>query len=391
MPNSGNRDIVQFVKKLLQGVDKMKYFFKKFNAFLLTLLIIVTIIPQSIMAADKDVELPDIEISEVTDMDLSASTVVTVYNFLVTELRLTPAAACGIMANIEHESSFNPTAKTGRSYGLCQWTGSRFTLLKKWCKKNGYNYKTAKGQLNYLKSELTNSKLLYDGKKIYNYLLSIENTAQGAYEAASYWCRKYERPARAKTRSHKRGNLSRNSYWPVYGNSTASITSIKAISDGITLNWKGKSKAYDIYRSTDCLNFKKVGTSTTNSYVDASKLTDGEKYYYRIYGDGYYSTTTSFAYSTGTSISKAASSSKGSLTVKWNKADDVTGYQIQYSTDSSFSKDCILTIKDKNINTTTIKSLSSGKTYYVRVRTYTSHNGDNFYSSYSNTVEVIIK
>ena len=68
------------------------------------------------MAADKDIDIPDIEVSAVTDMNLASSTVITVYNFLVTELNLTPAAACGIMANIEHESSFNPTAKTGRSY-----------------------------------------------------------------------------------------------------------------------------------------------------------------------------------------------------------------------------------------------------------------------------------
>lgn len=368
----------------------MKYFLKKFNAFLLTLLIIFTLMPQSIMAADKDIDIPDIEVSAVTDMNLASSTVITVYNFLVTELNLTPAAACGIMANIEHESSFNPTAKTGRSYGLCQWTGSRFTSLKKWCKKNGYNYKTATGQLNYLKSELTNSKLLYDGKKIYNYLLSIENTAKGAYEAASYWCRKYERPARAKTRSHLRGKLSRNSYWPVFGSSTASITSIKASSDGVAINLKGKYKSFDIYKSTDGLKFKKIGTTTTKSYVDTSKFKDGTKYYYRICGNGCFSATTAFVYSSGTNISKIENSNSGALTVNWRKANNVSGYQIQYSTDSNFKKNNTITMNTQKKNSTTIKALTTGNTYYVRIRTYTSHNEKNFYSSYSDAVEIEI-
>ncbi len=280
----------------------MKHFLKNFKSFLLTIMIIAVILPQTVMAATSSTNetlsgVTNIEINEVTQMNLASSNVTTVYNFLVKELNLTPAAACGIMANIEHESSFNPKAKTSRSYGLCQWTGSRYTLLKKWCKKNGYNYKTIKGQMNYLKAELTGSRLLYDGKTIYNYLLSIENNANGAYKAASYWCKKYERPAKVNSRSHKRGNLSKNSYWPVYGDKTASITSIKTNSDGICITWKGSGKECDIYRSTDGLKFNKIGSSTDKTYTDSKSLRHGATYTYRIYSNGYYSTVSSYDYS----------------------------------------------------------------------------------------------
>ena len=46
-----------------------------------------------------------------------------VYDYLTNELLLSTAAACGVLANIEHESSFQPTiyGDKGTSYGLCQW------------------------------------------------------------------------------------------------------------------------------------------------------------------------------------------------------------------------------------------------------------------------------
>ena len=36
------------------------------------------------------------------------NTVKTIYNFLIEEMGLSSAAACGVLANIEKESNFNP-------------------------------------------------------------------------------------------------------------------------------------------------------------------------------------------------------------------------------------------------------------------------------------------
>ena len=50
--------------------------------------------------------------------------------YLTETLGYNAAAACGIMANIRHESNFTPGSYGGGgSYGLCQWTGGR----RDWC------------------------------------------------------------------------------------------------------------------------------------------------------------------------------------------------------------------------------------------------------------------
>ena len=108
----------------------------------------------------------------------------TVYQFL-RKAGFNNAAVCGIMANIQCESSFNPGDKvldTNNlySYGICQWNGSRFTRLKQ-CRPTDYH--TLNGQLNYLVYEL---ERYYP--RVYNYLRSVPNTAEGAYQAGHYWC-----------------------------------------------------------------------------------------------------------------------------------------------------------------------------------------------------------
>lgn len=151
----------------------------------------------------------------------------TIYNFLKTEMNLNTAAACGILANIYKESSFNPNAggDGGTSYGICQWHNQRFTSMKNWCTENDYDYKSLEGQLNYLKRELSDNKYLWNGKTIYEKISTVENTAEGAYQAAYYWCKLYEVPADTENSSKKRGVLARDTYWPVYKNDTASDNS----------------------------------------------------------------------------------------------------------------------------------------------------------------------
>jgi hypothetical protein len=136
-----------------------------------------------------------------------------VYAFLKNTMGLNTAAACGILANIERESGFDPRCHGdgGTSYGLVQWHASRLTCLKNYCSANGLDYTTVEGQLSFLNYEMHN-----DFPTIYEYMLSIVNTADGAYEAGRYWCYKYEVPAYRSSVSVKRGNHARDNYWPTY-------------------------------------------------------------------------------------------------------------------------------------------------------------------------------
>lgn len=136
-----------------------------------------------------------------------------IFEYLTQDLGYTEAAACGIMANIRCESTFNPQAWNagGGSYGLCQWTGGRYSRLRSWCGSNGFDYTTIEGQLAYLEYELNAH---YPG--VEEYLRSVDNTADGAYEAGQYYCYHFEAPASRGSVSVYRGGLAKGTFWETY-------------------------------------------------------------------------------------------------------------------------------------------------------------------------------
>ena len=138
----------------------------------------------------------------------------TIYEYLINS-GFNTAAAVGILANIEKESSFNPNAQgdyvngVATSYGICQWHNDRWTNLKNY---RPNDWTTLNGQLAFLVHELEVSK-----KTINSYMRnSIPNTSDGAYEAGRYWCYYYEVPANRANVSVSRGNRARDYYWPRY-------------------------------------------------------------------------------------------------------------------------------------------------------------------------------
>ncbi|MDO5784679.1 MAG: phage tail tip lysozyme, partial [Eubacteriales bacterium] len=151
----------------------------------------------------------------------ASSNMNTIYSFLTQKCGFHTAAACGILANIECESSFNPNlyGDNGTSYGICQWHNERLTAMQGWCSENGYDWKTLNGQLNYLKKELSanNAAYLYNGLTISNKLKACANSASGAYDAAYNWCYYYEIPANKETVAVTRGNKAKTTYWSKFG------------------------------------------------------------------------------------------------------------------------------------------------------------------------------
>ena len=92
-----------------------------------------------------------------------------------------------------------------------------------------------------------------------------------------------------------------------------------------------------------------------------------------------------------TSITSLSAKDNG-FTVKWKKKTKITGYQIQYSTNSKFKKGN-KTIKIKKAKTVSkkITGLKPSKKYYVRIRTYKIVNKKTYYSSWSKKKNVTTK
>ena len=78
--------------------------------------------------------------------------------------------------------------------------------------------------------------------------------------------------------------------------------------------------------------------------------------------------------------------------VVWKKNLRSNGYQIQYAIKKNFKSGLKNTsIKKNKTTSTTLKKLKKKKTYYVRVRTYKTVSGKNYYSKWSNVKKVKIK
>lgn len=78
-----------------------------------------------------------------------------------------------------------------------------------------------------------------------------------------------------------------------------------------------------------------------------------------------------------TSITSLSAKDNG-FKIKWKKKSGITGYQIQYSTNSKFKKGN-KSIKIKNAKTISkkITKLKAAKKYYARIRTYKGKNIQN--------------
>lgn len=93
----------------------------------------------------------------------------------------------------------------------------------------------------------------------------------------------------------------------------------------------------------------------------------------------------------GTTVSAVTPATKA-LTVKWAKqSKKTTGYQIQYSTSSKFSGAKTITLTKNKTTSKQISKLKSGKTYYVRVRTYKKIGTAKYYSAWSSAMSAKTK
>ena len=111
-----------------------------------------------------------------------------IYNFITNDMGLNRACGLAILAHMRRESGYSPTAYNPDGYyGLCQWGSGRYDNLIAWCGANGYDYTTLEGQLRFMQMELNGT---YSG--VLATMQGCSNTADGAYDAAYVFGKRYE-------------------------------------------------------------------------------------------------------------------------------------------------------------------------------------------------------
>ncbi len=170
------------------------------------------------------------------------------------------------------------------------------------------------------------------------------------------------------------------------------LTSVKSVDyNAVKITWKKASNAkkYQVYRSTSKNGkYKLIKTTTSRAYTN-SKLTTGKKYYYKVRAingskKGYFSSKKyAIPQLNKTSGVKVTSNSYNSVAVSWNKVNGAKGYQIYRATSKTGTYKKVKSIAtNKYVDT----DLTTGKTYYYKVRAYRTVNKAYKYGSYSGIV-----
>ena len=190
----------------------------------------------------------------------------------------------------------------------------------------------------------------------------------------------------AETDNYKAASTTVKVY--VVPGATTSVTASN-LATGMKVNWKKVTGAtgYKVYRNGTLIATIKSGDTVT--YTDKEANTNGTKYTFKVVATA----------STGTSklskslvtyrvsrpaISALTNSSAKTMKVTWGKNAKATGYEIMYSTSSSFaSGNKTITVGSASTVSRGIGSLTKGKTYYVKIRTYKTVSGKKYYSAWS--------
>ena len=161
----------------------------------------------------------------------------------------------------------------------------------------------------------------------------------------------------------------------VSGISTKAFTG-KNITQSITVKYNGKTLKNDTDYTVSYSNNKKIGTATV-----------------KIAGKGSYTGTITKTFKINPAkqeIQKLTAKSKAFF-VDWAQKGSATGYEIQYATNSKFTRAKKVTITNNKTDKTTVSKLSGKKKYYVRVRSYTTVKGTKYYGTWSASKSVTTK
>jgi len=159
------------------------------------------------------------------------------------------------------------------------------------------------------------------------------------------------------------------------------INSVTLSNTAYTYNGKIKTPSVTVKNS--------AGTTLASKYYTvtyASGRKNVGKYKVTVTFKGNYSGSKTLYFKINppkTTIAKLTPAKKCIRVSVAKQSTQVTGYKIQYSTSKKFSTYKTADIKSYKTTAVTIKGLNRKTTYYVRVRTYKTVNGTNYYSGWS--------
>lgn len=82
---------------------------------------------------------------------------------------------------------------------------------------------------------------------------------------------------------------------------------------------------------------------------------------------------------------------KGGFTAKWEKQSMADGYQLKYANNSDFENGKSKYVKTNSTTSLSVSKLRSGKTYFVKVRSYTTVDGKKIYGDWSDVKAITTK
>lgn len=112
-----------------------------------------------------------------------------------------------------------------------------------------------------------------------------------------------------------------------------------------------------------------------------------------VKGCGEYSGSFSKTFKISTAKQKITKikAAKGGFTAKWEKQSMADGYQLKYANNSDFENGKSKYVKTNSTTSLSVSKLRSGKTYFVKVRSYTTVGGKKIYGDWSDVKAITTK
>lgn len=256
-----------------------------------------------------------------------------------------------------------------------------------------------------------------DGYRIFRYSSnsdSFEEVATVGADVTSYDVTGLTSASEYRFKVRASKTIGTNTYLGVHSEEAAGVTKpgkaaapvVEAYdSNAIDLSWKKVARAsgYQLYRlNEETGKYVKIATikgASNVTYTD-SELTAAKTYSYKVRA---YKTYEGTDYCGAFSAVKVQvtkpekvqnvklTTKSSSVTVKWSKSAHVTGYEIYRLNTKTKKYEKIATVKGENKVSYTNKKLKKGTTYSYKVRAYKTHEGTDYYGSYSAVAKIKAK